>query len=203
MIAAQVSEHRHIKTHRIHAPLRQRVRGHFHRDALRPLAHIVSQQAMHADGVRCGVGAGLQRATTIDPDKAIAERAYQCAFFSRVIQGMRNPVRGRGLAIGAGDAHHPQFFRGCAIHCIGQPSRFVAQVRHGEIRHLPDIVPDKMLRLPRVPGQKLFVNHRIRALCDCRRNELSAIIFFTGVGNESIATLNGTAVRHQACDRYF
>ncbi len=61
MVAAEVGQHGHIEAHAAGAILIQGMRRYFHGHGLRPLALIVSQGAMDADGVRRGIGTDLQR----------------------------------------------------------------------------------------------------------------------------------------------
>ena len=177
------------------------MRGHFHRDSLRTFMQIFRQQPMHAHCVRRGVCSGLQPRGDIARDESVSQGADHGAALSRLAQRTRDPVTGRSLAVGSGDTHHPQLFRGCAVCRIRQPAGLVAQIGHRETGHLPGFVPGEMLSLSGVPGQQRFIDHRVGALRDRRCDELPAIGFFAGIGNEGIAIPNGTAVGHQPCHR--
>jgi len=60
-----------------------------------------------------------------------------------------------------------------------------------------------MLRFVRVPGQKFFVDHRIRPLRDRLRDELPAVRFFARIGDKGIALPHRAAVGNQVRDGHF
>ena len=100
MIAAQVGKNRRIKNHTIYPTLLQPMRGHFHGDTHGSRRTHLCQQAVQGNRIRGGVAGFLQLAI-----QTIAERAcYTC--WCVLIQRLRNKLAARGLAIGAGNAHH-------------------------------------------------------------------------------------------------
>ena len=65
--------------------------------------HDFSQGFLHLQRIRCGQPGGVQVI-----DKAVAECAEYAAVHVMTVQRLRDGVRNRGFAVGAGDANHMQ-----------------------------------------------------------------------------------------------
>ena len=108
MIARKIGEQRGLEGHAVHPALVEPVGGDFHRYAARaPLA--ASRRSVPAAQPRpawCAWRASARRGSRCRACPTTAARPPQ------LLSALRDPVRARGLAVGAGDAGHPQLAGG-------------------------------------------------------------------------------------------
>jgi len=107
-----------------------------------------------------------------------------------------NPVAGRCLAVGSGNAHQPHFFlKGALYNCVDQPNPPCGANRSPQdCGNLPVFVPGKMLRSQ---------IHRIRSLRNRLCDKLPAIrLLEPGTGNKCIASCHARLSVTSFLDRY-
>ena len=108
----------------VDAALVEPVRRHFHRDArCAPARAELREQLVQHGRVRRGVRRRRERA-----DEAVAERADHRRAAAARVERLRDPVRARRLAVGAGDAGHPQLARRAAVDEVGDAAEPRLQV---------------------------------------------------------------------------
>ena len=103
MIAREVGEQRDVERRAVDAALVEAVRRHLHRHRARARGVELREQLVQHRDVGRRVRRRRERA-----DEAVAERAEHRGAAAARIERLRDPLRARRLAVGAGDADHPQ-----------------------------------------------------------------------------------------------
>src|SRR5450755_1655571 len=81
-------------------------------------------------------------------EQSVAERAEHRALSAGGVEADSNPMRARGFAVGAGDAHHPQFTRRMSINEIGDRPKLRLEVLERQMGKLPGVIPIETSGLP-------------------------------------------------------
>ena len=188
MIARQIGQHCDIERRAVDAPLREAVRGHFHCARDGTLLPVMRKTLLQLDGIGSGIERRRERA-----GKAVADGADDGGFAAQLRQGLRNPVRDRGLAVGAGDADHVQRARRLAIHMGRDFADAGLQADHAGIGNPERRIPLIVVGLPQ---------HAVDALRHGLRNEIPAIAGFARIGGEYHARHRLAAIADESGDRY-
>ena len=183
MIVRKVGEERAIERDAVHAALNQAVGGDFHDGTGRALIPETRQQRMNLQRVRRRVRGLDKRAR-----KARAERAHDPRLRA---QGGGEPLRARRLAVGAGDAAHPERVRRPAVELVREESRPLAQPADGAVRRPPLGAPGKAFGFP---------DHRGRAALDRLRDVAAPVAALSRPGEKAHAGRAAAAVRGEALD---
>ena len=147
VVAREVGEDRDVVLDARDAALVEAVARHLHRDAARAAAQVIGEQALQHDRVRGGV-------LRLDAlaHEAVAERADDRRAPAQAVEGGSDPLRHRGLAVGARHARHPQRFGGIAEHVSRDLGDLRAQVLDAEVGHFPALVPFEAAPFPEDRG---------------------------------------------------
>ena len=188
VIARQVGEHCDFKMRAVDPALIQPVRRHLDCHALRALGTVTGEFFLQRNRVGRSVGAAFQRAP-----EAIANGADHRCLAPQRAQRLCQPVADRSLAVGAGHADHRHVARRIAVHMrcnrTGQP----AQPRHGQMWHLPRVVPAEIVLFPQygggTGGQRLS-------------DEIAPVLIFAHAGEKYVARLYFAAVGNHALERH-
>ena len=101
----QVGEQRAVERDAVHAALGEAVRRHFHRHRARALRRSNrSSSRLQLERIGRGVATASRRA----PGKPVPSVPITPARAPRRVERRRDPLAARGLAVGAGDAAHPE-----------------------------------------------------------------------------------------------
>src|SRR2546423_11944955 len=80
-------------------------------------------------------------------EQSVAERPQHRTFSAGGVKSGSDPMCARGLAVGAGDADHPQFTRGMSVDKIGDRPKLRLEVLERQVRNLPGMIPMELVRL--------------------------------------------------------
>src|SRR5207244_11258185 len=117
--------------------------------------------------------------------KTVAERAEERGVPPAAIEALRDPVRARGLAVGARDANDPQRLRWTAKNEISNNAQPLPKVLEGKVRHAPIAIPRKTLRFPQ---------HSACSTCERVGDEIAAIGVRPGKRGQGVSRLHLPAV---------
>ena len=194
MVARKIGEEGDIEIDAAHAALIQTMRGHFHRHGPGTRRLELLQQLVQRGSIRRGVCCRRDPA-----DQAVAQRAQDARTAAAGVERVGDPVRARRLAVGAGDADHPQASRRAAIDEIGDDAQPPLQAFDWQLRNVPLVIPGESRRLPQ---------HRRGASSDGIRHELAAIRMRSRIRGECHARFDAAAVcgdatrkRAQSCEQ--
>ena len=187
MIARKIGKQREVEGNAVHASLIEAVRGHFHRHRDCTPGPEPAQQLLELRRVGCGVGCRVERAP-----QSVAQRAEHRSASSCRVEACRDPMRTGGLAVGAGDADHPQFARGMAVDPIGDAAEAGFQIIDWDMRNLPLAVPAEALHVP---------ENRAGAALDRVGDEAAAVLVRARIGGKDVARAHAPAVGRDAGDR--
>ncbi len=134
----EVREQGAVEGDAVQPPLRESVRGHLHRHCLGALLADFLEQALDIERVRGRVGQRRERAR-----KSRAERADDARFCAAPAERGGNPLAAGSLAVGAGDAAHPQRLGGPAVKLRGERAGLLLEPGDGAVRHSPFVPPGK------------------------------------------------------------
>ena len=184
VVAREIGEKRRPESDAVDASLIQADRSDLHRHALRPLGKEPRERAMQQDGVRGGVDPGIERAR-----EARAERPDHRGLRAAGAARLGDPVAAGGLAVGAGDADHPQPLGGTSVDLVCQTAGEPAQVLDSQVRHPPARIPFEAPAFP---------EHRGGAALERRRNEFAPVAARARIGEEHFPGGEAAAVRGEA-----
>jgi hypothetical protein len=142
MIARQIREQGDVERDTVDPALVDAVRGHLHHCGLRARRAVIGEHLLQQRGIGRRVRRRLERT-----DQSVAQRAQHRSAPSGGIEPGRNPVRARRLAVGAGDADHPQVARWMPVHSIRDEPELGLQLVDRQVRQLPRD-SSEALRLP-------------------------------------------------------
>ncbi len=180
VIAGQIGEQRDVELDAVDATLVERMRRDLHRDRARAGVAHLRERRMDERGIRRRVRRGLQRA-----DEAVAERADDPGAPAARVEALRDPVRARSLAVGAGDPCHPQRPRRISVDEGGDRAELRLEVVDREIGDFPCRVPAKAECVPQ---------HRVGATRDRVRDEGAPVGGLPAVRGEHVARTHEPAV---------
>jgi hypothetical protein len=188
VVAREVGEDRAVVLDAAHAPLVEPVAGDFHRHHARAAAQVLGERALQHDRIRRGVLA-------LDPlaHHAVAERADHGGAPAERVAGRRDPLRYRGLAVGAGHAGDPQGLRGIAVDVAGDLRDPPAQVVDAEVGDVPGVVPAEGGALEQ---------HRGRAARDRLGNVVAAVEHRAREGGEYRPHLHRARIGGEVGERH-
>ena len=186
MIARQVGQHRDVERRAVDAPLREAVRRHLHRARDCALLPVLRETLLQFDGVGRGVECRGERTR-----EAVADGADDGGLAAQLRQSLRDPVRHRGLAVGAGDADHVQRARRLAIDMRSDFADAGFQPDHAGVGNGECRVPQIVVGLPQ---------HAVDALRHRLRNEIASIARLPRIGGEYHARHGLAAVVDEVCN---
>ena len=160
MVARQIGEQRHREIDAVDAALIDAVRRDFHHDRIGARALVQREHLVQ----RRGVGRGIRRRPDRRTEQAVAERAQHRGAASGRMQSGGDPVRGRRLAVGAGDADHPQILRRMSVDEIGDHAKARLEMVQRQMRQVSRRDPR---RIPAYPRKSRPRHERSRR--ECRR----------------------------------
>ena len=181
MIARKIGEQRDIESDPVHAPLVETVRGNFHRHRLGAGSLQGGQRFMQQGRVWSGVSGRREQA-----EQSVAECSQHRTFPADGVKSGSDPMCARGLAVGAGDADHPQFTRGMSVDEIGDCPKLRLEILERQVGQLPGMIPMEPVGLP---------ENGAGALRDGISDECATVVTRPGVRRKSVALADVTAVR--------
>jgi hypothetical protein len=184
MVAREVREQRNVERNGIDPALIETMRRNFHRHHLCAGRLEAREQLVHTGRVG---GRVLRRLQCID--ETVAQRAEHRGAASGHLETVRDPVRTRCLAVGAGDADHPQRLRRVSEDGVGDRAQFRLQVIDRLMRGAPLIAPVE---------SRWLEQHRCSTARDRVGDECAAIERFTRKCGEGVALRNAATVGDDA-----
>ena len=84
--------------------------------------------------------------------QTIADSAKHSGLSTGMLEPLCNPLRDRCLAVGPGNAGHPQHIGRMSVNSAGDLTGVRLQIRHSEARHRPFGVPAEIFRVVQYGG---------------------------------------------------